>query len=75
MCHFEKVQRNVAEIYTSDLDEGAIPSPELQTCRLERKRVSSFTVMDGHGGIQAAEFVNRHLFSKHHQTIQFFGET
>jgi len=30
--------------------------------QLEETRVSFFTVCDGHGGVQAADFVNNHLF-------------
>jgi len=73
--HHEKVKRNGGDAYTSDIEEGPIPSPEFFAPRFNGEKVSSFAVMDGHGGIQAADYVNSHLFQNITKQPKFMEDT
>jgi len=56
-----------AELAGSDGEEANKPSEEM--------RVSFFTVCDGHGGVQAADFVNNHLFDNIISCPNFMEDT
>jgi len=59
-----KRQKQQISEQSEKISQGEEPTKETSDTDTVETRVSFFIVCDGHGGIEAADFVNAHLFNK-----------